>query len=60
MCCWLLAADMNEMGRSKDHVAFACYQQETQEDSWYGGSIELWMGMSLDREVILGGKYDVF
>jgi hypothetical protein len=53
MCCWLLAAGVNEMERSKYHVAFVCYQQETQEDSWYGGIIELWMGMSLDREVIL-------
>ena len=49
----LMAAGVNDVESGKDHVAFACHQQETQEDSWYGGSVELEMGMSVDREVIL-------
>ncbi|KAL1959920.1 hypothetical protein VTO42DRAFT_588 [Malbranchea cinnamomea] len=36
------------------HVAFACHQMECQDDGYYGGSIELWRAMDLDREVILG------
>ena len=35
------------------HVAFACHQLECQDDKYYGGSIELWRAMRLDREVIL-------
>lgn len=35
------------------HVAFACHQIECQDDDYYGGSIELWRAMRLDREVIL-------
>ncbi|KAI9834552.1 MAG: hypothetical protein M1819_002928 [Sarea resinae] len=37
----------------KAHVAFACFQTQCQEDSWYGGSIELDRGMSVEGEVIL-------
>jgi sulfite oxidase len=37
----------------KGHVAFACYSTDVQEDTWYGGSIELERGMSEDGEVIL-------
>lgn len=35
------------------HAAFACYQEQCQDDSWYGGSIELWRAMAIDRDVIL-------
>lgn len=35
------------------HVAFACYQTECQEDSWYGASIELSRAMRGDMDVIL-------
>lgn len=35
------------------HVAFACHQQECQDDSWYGGSVELWRAMDEDRDIIL-------
>lgn len=35
------------------HVAFASYQVPCQEDSWYGGSIELARAMREDAEVIL-------
>lgn len=35
------------------HVAFACNQEQCQDDSWYCGSIELWRAMAMDREVIL-------
>lgn len=35
------------------HVAFACYQVETQDDSWYGGSIPLKRAMDEDADVIL-------
>lgn len=38
---------------SGKHVAFACYQVEVQDDKWYGGSIELWRAMDMDRDVIL-------
>ncbi|KAI9766398.1 MAG: hypothetical protein M1835_007190, partial [Candelina submexicana] len=37
----------------KAHVAFACFQTPCQEDSWYGGSIELGRAMSQDGDVIL-------
>ncbi|OAX77940.1 hypothetical protein ACJ72_07756 [Emergomyces africanus] len=35
------------------HVSFTCDQLRCQEDSYYGGSIELWRAMAVDREVIL-------
>jgi sulfite oxidase len=40
-------------GDSDWHVAFACYATKVQEDSWYGGSIPLDRGLSLDGDVIL-------
>jgi sulfite oxidase len=47
----LLKAGPNFKGKA--HVAFACYSTDVQEDTWYGGSIELERGLSLDGEVIL-------
>lgn len=35
------------------HVQFACYEEETQEDSWYGGSITLSRAMRSDADVVL-------
>lgn len=35
------------------HVAFACYQTEVEEDTWYGGSIPLTRAMRDDADVIL-------
>ncbi|KAK6072187.1 sulfite oxidase [Seiridium cupressi] len=35
------------------HVAFACHQQETQNDSWYGGSIELERALRGEANVLL-------
>ncbi|TDZ17637.1 Sulfite oxidase [Colletotrichum orbiculare MAFF 240422] len=35
------------------HVAFSCYQSETEKDSWYGASIELERAMDENREIIL-------
>ncbi|OJD16938.1 hypothetical protein AJ78_02920 [Emergomyces pasteurianus Ep9510] len=35
------------------HVSFTCDQLQCQDDSYYGGSIELWRAMAIDREVIL-------
>ncbi|KAK5200832.1 hypothetical protein LTR16_004733 [Cryomyces antarcticus] len=35
------------------HVAFACFQTPCQEDSWYGGSIELERAMREDADVVL-------
>ena len=49
----LLKAGVNEVGSDKKHVAFACYHTEVQEDSWYGGSIELERGLNEGGEVIL-------
>ena len=40
-------------GRKGSHVAFACYHTKTQNDSWYGGSIELERGWSEEADVIL-------
>jgi sulfite oxidase len=37
----------------KGHAAFACYEQQVQEDSWYGGAIELERAMGVDADVIL-------
>jgi sulfite oxidase len=47
----LLRAEPNIKGKA--HVAFASYSTKVQQDSWYGGSIELERGLSLDGEVIL-------
>jgi sulfite oxidase len=49
----LARAGVNISENSAGHVAFACMQAECQEDSWYGGSIELWRGKNPDAEVIL-------
>ena len=38
------------------HVAFACYQTDCQDDSWYGGSIPLERAMKRDADVILALK----
>jgi sulfite oxidase len=42
------------------HVAFACLQEPCQDDDWYGGSIELWRVMALDREVTLALEVQVW
>lgn len=44
----------------KGHVAFACHQEQCQDDDWYGGSIELWRAMAPDREVILALEVQVW
>lgn len=35
------------------HVAFACYQVECQDDTWYGSSIPLERAMKEEAEVLL-------
>lgn len=35
------------------HVAFACYEAECQDDTWYGGSIPLERALQRDAEVVL-------
>lgn len=47
----LLRAGPNLVG--KGHVAFACHASDVQDDTWYGGSIELGRGLSAGAEVIL-------
>jgi sulfite oxidase len=42
-----------KISEGEGHVAFACHEQQCQDDNWYGGSIELWRAMAVDREVIL-------
>ncbi|GAM36342.1 hypothetical protein TCE0_018f05358 [Talaromyces pinophilus] len=37
----------------KRFVAFGCYQVECQDDTWFGGSVELERCMSVEDEVIL-------
>ena len=49
----LSQSGLNVASDDKYHVAFACYKAEVQEDSWYGGSIELERAMREDAEVIL-------
>lgn len=49
----LQKAGVNEGSQAARHVAFASYHTEVQEDSWYGGSIELERGLSEEGEVIL-------
>lgn len=39
--------------KKKRYVSFECYQVECQDDTWFGGSVELERCMSLDDEVIL-------
>ncbi|KAH0547797.1 hypothetical protein FGG08_000054 [Glutinoglossum americanum] len=43
----------DEEERRRAHVAFACFQTKCQDDGWYGGSIALERGMSVEAEVIL-------
>lgn len=52
----LIAAGVDssqEAVKGKRFVAFECYQVECQDDTWFGGSVELERCMSLDDEVIL-------
>lgn len=49
----LLKAGVNCDNIQKAHVAFACHQTRVQDDSWYGGSIELSRAMGLDFEVVV-------
>ena len=49
----LLKAGVKDGSQQQGHVAFACYHTEVQDDSWYGGSIELERGLSEEGEVIL-------
>ncbi|KAI1121383.1 sulfite oxidase-like protein [Nemania abortiva] len=35
------------------HVAFSCFQSKTQDDDWYGASIDLTRAMNEDADVIL-------
>ena len=46
----------SQNGEEQMHVQMACYQVETQQDSWYGGSIPLWRAMSAEMEVVLALK----
>ena len=48
-----IAGVTNLKGRAGSHVAFSCYHTDTQNDSWYGGSILLERGLSEEAEVIL-------
>jgi sulfite oxidase len=45
--------DENAASAPKGHVEFACYEQQVQEDSWYGGSISLKRAIDADADVIL-------
>lgn len=38
---------------TKGHVAFASFQTECQDDTWYGGSIELERALRDDADVVL-------
>lgn len=50
----LLAAGVNqESAKKKRFVAFECYQVECQDDTWFGGSVELERCMSVEDEIIL-------
>lgn len=40
-------------GGQKGHVAFASFQTECQDDTWYGGSIELERALRDDADVLL-------
>lgn len=51
--CDVLRAAGIEGSESGRHVAFACYSTETEQDSWYGASIELKRAMDKDMDVIL-------
>lgn len=49
----LSKARVNVSPGQKAHVAFACFQTSCQDDTWYGGSIELERAMREDGDVIL-------
>ncbi|EED17807.1 sulfite oxidase, putative [Talaromyces stipitatus ATCC 10500] len=50
----LLAAGVDDhVGKEGRFVAFGCYQVECQDDTWFGGSVELERCMSVEDEVIL-------
>ena len=49
----LLKAGVNDGSQDKGYIAFACYHTEVQDDSRYGGGIELERGLSQGAEVIL-------
>ena len=63
-CCWrgpklrdvLMRAGLSAADPDKFHVAFACLQTKTQEDDWYGGSIELWRALKESADVIIALK----
>lgn len=44
---------LKEDSSYKGHVEFACYEQQVQEDSWYGGAIPLSRAVDEDADVIL-------
>ncbi|KAI0131534.1 molybdopterin binding oxidoreductase [Daldinia grandis] len=47
-------ADIVDLSTGDDaHVAFASFQVECQDDSWYGASIPMSRALDLDKEVIL-------
>ena len=46
-------AGVNLADMMKGHVAFACYKTQTQDDDWYGGSIELIRALRDDADVLL-------
>ena len=46
-------AGVNLRDVKNGHVAFACYQTQTQNDTWYGGSIGLPRALRDDAEVLL-------
>ncbi|KAF2841230.1 sulfite oxidase-like protein [Patellaria atrata CBS 101060] len=43
-------------GEEQGHVLFACHQQPTEDDSYYGGSIPLARAMRVDADVIIALK----
>lgn len=52
----LIAAGVGQEATKEENkrfVAFGCYQVECQDDTWFGGSVELERCMSVEDEVIL-------
>jgi hypothetical protein len=45
---------------AEGHVAFACNQEQCQDDSWYSSSIEPWRAMAMDHEVILAVEVQIW
>ena len=52
----LMKAGVKITDHQRGHVAFASFQTECQDDSWYGGSVELGRAMRDDGDVILALK----